>query len=56
MLSVFGSPSHVVGGIAIGVPTILAATRLMTAMLFGVTPSDPTTIASAALLMPSCRR
>ena len=38
--------------LALGIgATILAATRLMTAMLFGVRPADPTTIAGAALLM-----
>jgi predicted permease len=38
-------------GIAIGVPAALAATRLISTMLFGVSATDPLTIAVATLLM-----
>jgi predicted permease len=38
-------------GIAIGVPAALAATRLISARLFGVSAADPLTLAAAALLM-----
>lgn len=37
--------------IVLGVATALALTRLVTAMLYGVTPTDPLTIAAAALLL-----
>jgi len=38
-------------GVAIGVPATLAVTRLAAALLFGVSPADPATIAGAGLLM-----
>ncbi|HEV2688393.1 MAG TPA: ABC transporter permease, partial [Bryobacteraceae bacterium] len=41
----------VLAGIAIGVPAALAATRLISAKLFGVSATDPLTIASAGLLI-----
>jgi len=41
----------VFAGIAIGVPTTLALTRLISSRLFGVTATDLLTIVSAALLM-----
>ncbi|MCI0364213.1 MAG: ABC transporter permease, partial [Phycisphaerales bacterium] len=41
----------VVAGVAIGVPTTLAATRLISSRLFGVGSADPLTIAAATLLM-----
>ena len=41
----------VLAGIAIGVPATLAITRLASALLFGVSPADPLTIAAATLLM-----
>jgi len=41
----------VVIGIMIGIPVTLVATRLIASRLFGVSATDPLTIASAALLM-----
>src|SRR5215510_12781490 len=41
----------VFAGIAIGVPTTLALTRLISSRLFGVTATDPPTIVAAVLLM-----
>ena len=41
----------VLAGVAIGVPATLAATRLISTMLFGVSAADPLTIAAATLLM-----
>jgi predicted permease len=38
-------------GIAIGVPVALATTRLLSSLLFGLTPSDPITILLAILAM-----
>jgi predicted permease len=38
-------------GIAIGIPCALGATRFIASMLFGLTSSDPPTIASVALLL-----
>lgn len=38
-------------GIAIGIPSGLAATRLIASMLFGLSPSDLTTTAAACLLL-----
>ncbi|HEV2690539.1 MAG TPA: ABC transporter permease [Bryobacteraceae bacterium] len=38
-------------GIAIGVPATLAATRLVSSLLFGIRASDPLTIAGGAALM-----
>ncbi len=39
------------GGIALGIPAALAATRLISARLYGVSPTDPLTLVSAVLLM-----
>jgi predicted permease len=41
----------VVGGIAIGVPVALAASRLASRMLFGLSGADPLSILGAAVLM-----
>jgi ABC-type antimicrobial peptide transport system permease subunit len=41
----------VVAGIAIGLAATLAATRLISSMLFGIGAGDPLTIAGATLLM-----
>jgi predicted permease len=41
----------VVAGIVIGVPATLAATRLISSMLFGINAADPLTIAGGAALM-----
>jgi len=38
-------------GLAIGLPTALVATRLISSRLFGLTPTDPLTITLAALLL-----
>jgi ABC-type antimicrobial peptide transport system permease subunit len=38
-------------GIAVGIPSGLAASRLIGSMLFGLTPSDFFTIATACLLL-----
>ena len=38
-------------GLAIGIPTALAATRLVRATLYGVEPGDPLSVAAAAILM-----
>ena len=38
-------------GVAMGLPSALAATRLTEGLLFGLTPTDPVTIALATLLM-----
>ncbi len=38
-------------GIALGIPTALAAGRLVASMLFGLRPTDPLTIAGASLVM-----
>jgi ABC-type antimicrobial peptide transport system permease subunit len=38
-------------GIAIGLPCTLAATRLIAHMLFGLSPADPVTLASASLAL-----
>jgi putative ABC transport system permease protein len=38
-------------GIVIGVPIALAVTRLMSSLLFGVTATDPATIAAVVLLV-----
>jgi len=43
----------VLGGIAIGLPVTLTATRLISARLFGVSAIDPATITAASLLMIS---
>ncbi|NOT59602.1 MAG: ABC transporter permease [Acidobacteria bacterium] len=39
------------GGIALGIPAALAATRLISARLYGVSPNDPLTLVAAMLLM-----
>ena len=41
----------VIVGVAIGVPATLVVTRLASALLFGVSPADPPTIAAATLVM-----
>jgi ABC-type antimicrobial peptide transport system permease subunit len=38
-------------GIAIGIPAGLAASRLIASMLFGLSPSDLSTIVTACLLL-----
>jgi ABC-type antimicrobial peptide transport system permease subunit len=38
-------------GIVIGIPSALAAARLIASMLFGLSPSDPPTIAAVSLLL-----
>jgi ABC-type antimicrobial peptide transport system permease subunit len=38
-------------GVAIGLAGALALTRLMSGFLYGVTPSDPVTLAAVALLL-----
>jgi len=38
-------------GVVIGLSAALLATRLVTGMLFGLTPTDPATILSATLLL-----
>lgn len=38
-------------GIAIGIPAALAASRLVSTMLYGLKPADPFTLAAATLLM-----
>jgi predicted permease len=38
-------------GIVVGVPAALASARLISSQLFGLKPSDPTTLATAALLL-----
>jgi predicted permease len=41
----------VLAGVAVGLPATLAASRLMSTMLFGLSPWDPLTIAFAALVL-----
>jgi predicted permease len=41
----------VIAGVAVGVPIIFAVTRLASSLLFGLTPTDPVSLFSAALLM-----
>ena len=41
----------IVGGIALGVPIALTVTRLLSTWLFGVSPTDPLTIAAVTTLM-----
>ncbi|HUK52173.1 MAG TPA: hypothetical protein VL099_02665, partial [Candidatus Binatia bacterium] len=38
-------------GVALGIPCALALSRLISGMLFGVTPADPVTLAAAVLLL-----
>jgi putative ABC transport system permease protein len=41
----------VIAGVAVGSPIIFAGARLASTLLFGVTPTDPVSLLSAALLM-----
>jgi putative ABC transport system permease protein len=41
----------VIVGVAVGLPMIFAVTRLASALLFGLTPTDPVSLLLAALLM-----
>jgi ABC-type antimicrobial peptide transport system permease subunit len=41
----------VIAGVGIGVPLALASARLVASRLFGLQPSDPLTMAAAALVM-----
>ncbi|MGA3235919.1 MAG: FtsX-like permease family protein [Bryobacteraceae bacterium] len=41
----------VIGGIAVGLPLTLAATRVLERFLYGLTPADPLTMALAILTM-----
>jgi len=41
----------VVVGVAIGIPVAMAATRLISSILFGVKPSDPATLPIATTVM-----
>jgi predicted permease len=41
----------VIVGVAVGLPMIFALTRLASTLLFGLTPTDPVSLLSAALLM-----
>jgi putative ABC transport system permease protein len=51
-LMILRQGSYIAGyGIALGLLAALASTRLMTRFLFGVSPTDPLTFASVALLM-----
>ena len=38
-------------GVAVGLPAVLAATRLVSSLLYGLTPTDPNSIGAAAALM-----
>jgi ABC-type antimicrobial peptide transport system permease subunit len=40
-----------VGGLAIGVPAVVGVAHLVSGLLFGVAPTDPSTIAVAAMLL-----
>ena len=42
---------YVVAGVIIGLAGALAGTRLMTGLLFGVTPTDPATLLPAAAVV-----
>ena len=46
-----GAGRLVLAGIALGLPAAWAASRLLKSMLFGLTPMDPATIASAAMIL-----
>jgi predicted permease len=49
---VFGESARLVlGGIVVGLPAALAATRLIASQLFGVGPADPATLGGSALVM-----
>ncbi|MEK6283916.1 MAG: FtsX-like permease family protein [Acidobacteriota bacterium] len=41
----------VIAGVAVGLPMIFAVTRLVSTLLFGLTPTDPVSLILAALLM-----
>lgn len=41
----------VIAGVAVGLPLIVAVTRLASSLLFGLTPTDPVSLFFAALLM-----
>jgi putative ABC transport system permease protein len=41
----------VIAGVAVGLPVIFAVTRLASALLFGLTPTDPVSLVFAAFLM-----
>jgi predicted permease len=41
----------VIAGVAVGLPIIFAVTRLASTLLFGLTPTDPLSLLSAALLL-----
>jgi len=41
----------VIAGVVVGLPIILAVTRLAATLLFGLTPTDPVSLSLAALLM-----
>jgi len=41
----------VVAGIVVGLPIVIASTRLASTLLFGLTPTDPLSLSAAALLM-----
>ena len=41
----------IIAGVAVGLPLIFASTRLASALLFGLTPTDPVSLLFAALLM-----
>jgi putative ABC transport system permease protein len=41
----------VLAGVAVGIPLALAATRLLTGMLFGVSPADPFSFGAVSLLL-----
>jgi predicted permease len=45
------SMTMVVAGAVVGVPAAIAASRFISGMLFGLTPSDPLTLGGATLLM-----
>ena len=38
-------------GVAIGIPAAVAPTRVIASQLFGVTPTDPATLAAAAMFI-----
>ena len=38
-------------GVGLGLPAVFAGTRVISSLLFGLTPADPTTIAISMLLM-----
>jgi len=46
-----GTLSLLIIGVAIGLCAALAATRVISSLLFGLTPTDPITISAATLLL-----